>query len=314
MNVLITGASGYIGRKLVMELSRLGHSITVITRNPSKLKCLNAIFSTITVDLISDSLVELDLRAYDIIYNCAGELRNESMMHKLHIDASMRLLSKISDNTTRWVQLSSVGVYGQNVSGKVTESFNFAPIGQYEVTKAEAEIKIREYCMDNGIPFSILRPSNVFSVDMPNNSLRQFVRFIKRGLFFYMKDPEEVMVNYVHVDDVVNALILCGFSKNAINNDYIISDNLNQKEFVNIVCTSLNKENPRIFIPYAVVKCLSRIFAYIPYLRSLDSKVNALSTTVLYSTGKIEKELGYKKQRPLGEAIVEFSLLVDKNV
>ncbi len=314
MNVLITGASGYIGRKLVMELSLIGHSITVITRSPSKLECLNALFSTITVDLISDSLTELDLRAFDVIYNCAGELRNESMMHELHIDASMRLLSKISGNTTRWVQLSSVGVYGQSVSGEVLENSKFAPMGQYEVTKAEAEIKIKEYCIDNGIPFSILRPSNVFSVDMPNNSLRQFVIFIKRGLFFYMKDPEEVMVNYVHVDDVVNALILCGFNKNAINNDYIISDNLNQKEFVNIVCDSLNKKYPKLSFPYAVVKYLSSILAHIPYFRSLDSKVNALSTTALYSTGKIENELGYKKQRPLREAIVEFSLLVDKNV
>jgi len=310
MNILITGASGYIGQKLAIELSRLGHSITAITRNPSKLNNFEFPISIITIDLINGNLTKLDLSAFDIIYNCAGELKNEHLMHELHVDASLKLLQCIPNKNIRWVQLSSVGVYGPNVSGEVTENSDFAPIGQYEVTKAEAEVKVKQYCLKNEIPFSILRPSNVFSIDMPNNSLRHLVNFIKRGLFFYMKDPSKVMTNYVHVDDVVNALVLCGIEDNAINNDYIVSDFLTQKDFVSIVCKSLGKKTPKLFIPHAFMTFLTGTLSYIPNFPDLTSKVDALSTVVFYSTEKIEKELAYKKQRPLREAIENFSSIV----
>ena len=313
MNILITGATGYIGKKLARELTRMGHSVTAITRDANKLKGLDFPLSIITIDLVNDNLIDLDLSVFDIVYNCAGELKNESLMSKLHVDATMKLLHRISNESTRWVQLSSVGVYGKNVIGIIAENRKFAPIGQYEVTKAEAEIRVKEYCLTHGIPFSILRPSNVFSSDMPNNSLRLLVNFIKRGLFFYMKNPTKVMTNYVHVDDVVIALILCGIDDKAINNDYIVSDTLTQKEFVSIICSSSGKKTPKLFIPHVIMKFLTVILAYIPSMPNLISRVDALSTEVLYSTGKIEKDLGYTKTRPLRQAIADFSLEMDLN-
>tara|TARA_R110000822_G_scaffold310479_1_gene443404 strand:+ start:20242 stop:21192 length:951 start_codon:yes stop_codon:yes gene_type:complete len=313
MNILVTGATGYIGKKLSRELVRIGHSVTAITRNADKLDDFDFPISIINIDLVNSNLSDLDLSKFDVIYNCAGELKNESLMEELHINATMKLLKCISNSSTRWVQLSSVGVYGKNISGIIDENSIFSPIGRYEVTKTEAEIRIKEYCLNNDIPFSILRPSNVFSSDMPNNSLRQLINFIKRGLFFYMKDPTKVMTNYVHVDDVVYALILCGIDDKAINNDYIVSDYLTQKEFVSIVCTTLGKTTPKLFIPHVIMNFLTVIMAYVPGLPNLTSRVDALSTEVVYSTAKIEKDLGYKKTTPLRQALVEFSLKINKN-
>jgi len=306
MKILITGGTGYIGTKLAKELVLSGHSVTIISRNKDKAKGIDFPVSIIFLDLIKDDINSLDLNCFDVIYNCAGEINNEKSMYDLHIKATMKLLQCISNTTTRWVQLSSVGVYGRNLSGEVNEDSPFSPVGKYEVTKAEAEIKVKEYCLKNGIPFSILRPSNVFSVDMPNKSLRQLVKVVERGLFFYMKDPSTVMANYIHVDNVVDALVLCGFCDNAVNNDFIISDCLNQKEFISSICNELKISLPRFTMPYFLVSFFARILSFLPLGINFNAKVEALSTTVCYSTDKIERSLGFTRSLPLKLAISHF--------
>ena len=167
-------------------------------------------------------------------------------------------------------------------------------------------MKIKSYCEKNNIQYSILRPSNVFSDDMPNQSLRKLVSFISTGFFFYVKDPVKVMTNYVHVDDVISALILCGFDDRAINEDFIISDCLSQKEFVKIICDLSGVSSPRFILPYSLARFFIVLFSYIPFIPDYSSRLEAISTTTIYSTDKIEKKLGYKKQNPLGGAIKEF--------
>jgi len=51
MKILITGATGYIGKKLARKLSLEGNSITAITRNKDKLKVLDAEFLGMGVDV-----------------------------------------------------------------------------------------------------------------------------------------------------------------------------------------------------------------------------------------------------------------------
>lgn len=303
MKVLVTGATGFIGAALVDALLEQEHDVSVVSR---KLSHSNSRISVHNIDLLNSDFKALQLTDYDVIFNCAGELKDKEKMRALHVEVPLRMLSFLKGAKCRWVQLSSVGVYGKQMSGDITENTSFEPEGDYEVTKAEAEQQVVSYCSANDINYSILRPSNVIGPEMPNDSMRNLVRTIARGRFFYMAEPSKVQMNFVHVDNVVSALMLCGFVPGAVGNAFNISDQISQKQFVEQICHAVNRSTPKIYIPAGIIKLCVYLLGWLPKFPFGIAAVNALTTQAVYSTEKIETQLGFKKNVSLEKAIDAF--------
>ena len=96
------------------------------------------------------------------------------------MDGTQRLVDLAKGKIGRWVQLSSMGAYGVCRNGVLTEDSLEQPSGTYEQTKTEADEIIKR----SGIPFVILRPSNVFGSSMSNNSLFDLMEMLRKGFFF----------------------------------------------------------------------------------------------------------------------------------
>ena len=129
-----------------------------------------------------DPKIELNdfIDGADILCHCAGEVDDETLMRKLHVDGTQRLVDLAKGKIGRWVQLSSMGAYGACRNGVLTEDSLEQPYGTYEQTKTEADEIIKR----SGIPFVILRPSNVFGSSMSNNSLFDLIEMLRKGFFF----------------------------------------------------------------------------------------------------------------------------------
>ena len=83
MKIAITGASGLIGRSLFDELLSVGHEISILTR---KGEFPVPFIKIVKGDLLSDKSDFLALvDGVDVIYHCAGEIKDESLMAELHI-------------------------------------------------------------------------------------------------------------------------------------------------------------------------------------------------------------------------------------
>ncbi|MEM5534789.1 NAD-dependent epimerase/dehydratase family protein [Neptuniibacter pectenicola] len=303
MKVLVTGATGFIGAVLVKALLKEGHAVSVISRRDCDFDPQVTVYQ---MDLLESDFGALGLASFDVIFNCAGELKVSSRMKSLHIDVPLKMLSFLRGSSCRWVQLSSVGVYGKQMDGEVDETTPFNPSGDYEVTKADAEHQIVSYCRANDISYSILRPSNVFGEHMPNNWMRSLVKTIVNDRFFYMASPSEVQMNFVHIDNVVAALLLCGFHSRAIGQAFNISDHLSQNVFVECICLGLDKPIPNKNVPAIIVKIGVHLLGWLPKFPFGIGAINALTTRAVYSTLKIEKELGFRKIKPLYFALDEF--------
>ena len=82
-----------------------------------------------------------------------------------------------------------MGVYGKLMDyraavRKITELSKIHPYGEYEITKAKANKLLLEASKSRRFTFSILRPSNIVGLDMPNQSFRGLVEsIIKQGFF-----------------------------------------------------------------------------------------------------------------------------------
>ena len=133
--IAITGATGFIGRKLALHHLALGDDVRTLTRRDSANAMLPNELTLYFGDLHnSDSLLPF-VDGVDVLYHCAGEIRNASSMHATHVEGTQNLVDVAKGRIGRWVQLSSVGAYGQHRISVITENTPLNPSGEYEITK-----------------------------------------------------------------------------------------------------------------------------------------------------------------------------------
>jgi len=115
---------------------------------------------------------------------------------------------------------------------------------------------------------------------------------IERGLFFFIGE-KGASANYVHVDDVVEALVLCGTHKSARGKTFNISDFCTMEDFVKMISSELAINAPSIRLPILLVKFLAIVVAFIPKVHLTQARVDALINRSVYGVGSIKSELNY---------------------
>ncbi len=291
MVVGITGASGFIGSALVRQQLRAGHVVRCLTRRPDR--------QLRGVQVVEGNLEEPDDRlvrfadGLDVLYHCAGDVADERRMHAVNVGGVRALLRAASGRIGRWVQLSSAGVYGQHRSGVISEDTVPAPLGTYERTKAEADALVIDAGRQGTIASHVvLRPTIVFGSAMANPSIRQMIQVIRRGLFFFI-GARGASANYIHVSDVVQALVLCGTSVRAGGRVYNLSDWCTIEDFAGAIADALGRPRPRLRLPEPPVRCAARVVGRVAPFPLTESRVDALVTRSRYSIDRIQQELHF---------------------
>ncbi len=303
MIVAVTGGTGFIGRRLVLRHLAQGDQVRILSRRPPEKSGLPDSVIWCHGDLSGDA----DLRGFvdqaDVLYHCAGEIRNEQKMEALHIAGTRRLIEAASHHIGRWVQLSSVGVYGQPRTGRITEHSPVQPQGAYETTKQQSDELVREAGSQGAFEWSILRPSIVFGEDMPNQSLFQLTKVIDDGRFFFI-GPPGASANYIYVDNVVRALMLCGAHRAANGRIYNLSDHATLEQLVGMIAQALGKNAPALRLPEPLARLVAWFGAMLPGRFPLTtSRIDAMTTRVEYPIEAIQAELGYAHEVTLGQGI-----------
>ena len=301
MLIGVTGATGYIGKHLTHRLLKTGYQVRCLTRHD--------IEGNGSLTYHKGSLEDLNsLRGFteglDILFHCAAEIKNPQKMYQINVEGTAHLIEVAKGKIGKWVQLSSVGVYGKYQSGIIDESSPMNPNNAYEISKAQSDLLLRDAGSRGYFQYTLLRPSTVFSWDMPSQFLLQMTSMIKKGYFFYIGRPS-VSANYIHVSSVVDALLLVSTHEVANGQTYNLSNHCTLEEFIEQIALALSVPPPRARLPEPLVRFLCRILQFVPHNPLTTSRVDALTTRSFYSTAKIETELGYQHSQPLPVSIYE---------
>ena len=305
MIVAVTGGTGFIGKHLIARHIARGDQVRYLTRQVPANVITGA---TAVVGDLTASVDELRsfVQGVDVLYHCAAELNDATLMHKTNVLGTQNLLAAASGEVKRWVQLSSTGVYGNKPAQDVNEDAALNPMNPYEISKAAADELVYKAMMAQQLQGVILRPSNVYGVDMPNQSLFQLINMIKRGWFFFIGE-KSAMANYIHVENVIDALVLCGTADLPQNaQTYIVSDCRSLEDFVAIIASALAIDCPKKRLPETVVRMVARLGDYLPRFPLRASRVDALTYQHHYQTAKIEAELGYQPNISMEAGISEL--------
>lgn len=305
--LLVTGPNGFIGSNfLTFALTQRFH-LKALARDLNKVN-IDPEVEWIEGDLSSDKdWWTKHLESVDVIVHTAAEIRDENVMQQVNFDGALRLLNAaIEAGVRRWVQLSSVGAYGAVRQGVVDEQWDECPAGIYENTKRDFDLALIAASERSELEICILRPSNVYGLDMRNQSIRQMLNAMRKNLYAFI-GPEGASANYVHVQDVVQALDLCVNHPKATNQTYIISAWATMEEMVNCLADGAGLNPPSRRIPISVASLFAKTMQWLPSLPLSPSRVLAMSSRSRYSTKKIEQELGWKLTVPVAEGMRDFA-------
>lgn len=303
---LLTGGSGFIGSAFLRRALEKGWSVRVLTRRPNDWPS-QAGLEVVEGDLANTQDWTQAVQGVQVVVHAAAEIKDPALIPQVNLKGPSRLFdAAVKAGVKRWVQLSSVGAYGPVHAGVVTEECLDRPAGSYEASKTDFDELLSHAANIHGIEVCIVRPSNVYGTGMRNQSIGQMINAIRKGLFAFI-GPLGASANYVHVDDVVQALELCVEKPQAAHQTYIVSAWATMEDMVSGLAAGAGIAPPKLRMDLRLAKCLGRLFKWMPRWPLTISRVQAMSTRSRYSTEKIERELGWRLSVPVKEGMQQFA-------
>lgn len=232
MRVLITGGAGFIGSNLADALLAADHDVTVVddlsTGTKANLASAGASsrFSFHERDLTAPGLdAILAAAAPEVVFHLAAQMDVRVSVREPLRDAQVNVLGTVAvleasarAGVGKVVFTSSGGtIYGSPVDQPVVESSPLLPLAPYAAAKAAAEPYLFAYRGLYGLDSLVLALGNVYGPRQAPHGEAGVVAIFARALLCgeattIFGDGSSVR-DYVHVDDVVDALIHFGLTE-----------------------------------------------------------------------------------------------------
>jgi nucleoside-diphosphate-sugar epimerase len=286
LNVLVTGASGFIGKHMFSSLDERKCNIFALTRDKNKL--VDKVSNHVTIvegDLNNLSSLKLAFTNIDVVLNLAAEVRNTAKLEETNVNGVKNLVNAALEcGVKRIIHLSSVGVVGMQFSHKSTivdENARCFPKNEYERTKLLSEKILIEALKNQSIELQIIRPTNVYGESHPQHALLNLVKHVQARK--PMLCARYAQYNYVYVKDVTNAInhLLVHNPDGMIFN---VGSSTGVKQFTKQIADSLNKQAKIMILPNLFFRILNSVGI---------KKLNPVANHVQYSDEKIKQLFVY---------------------
>ncbi|XP_042293948.1 short-chain dehydrogenase/reductase family 42E member 1 isoform X2 [Sceloporus undulatus] len=337
--VLITGGGGYFGFRLGCALSKKDVDVILfdvsapIQQIPTGVRFMQG-------DVRVTSEVEEALRGVTFVFHIASygmsgrEQLNRKRIEDVNVKGTENVIQAcLKMGVSRLVYTSTYNVvFGGQVIENGDESLPYLPLhlhpDHYSRTKALAEMKVLEA---NGMQLGkgqgvlrtcALRPAGIYGPGEQRH-LPRIVSYIERGWFRFVYGDPGSRVDFVHVDNLVQAHVLAaealGTSKDhqAAGQAYFISDGrpVNNFDFFRPLVEGLGYTFPSLRLPLSLIYffafltemvhfIVGRLYNFQPLLTRTE--VYKTGVTHYFSLEKAKRELGYEPQRYNLDEVVEW--------
>ena len=163
-SILVTGATGFIGSRLVNELINKGYNVTSLVRkekqgNPKS----NIIYGDLTEEKIDFKELE-----FDCVFHLASHTpleKNKKILEKVNLQGTKRLFEEIKSRTKAIIYISGLGVYGETGDKIIDETQQYNPNTNFVKIRLDAEKFLKENSKQNEIDFAVVHFGDVYGPD-----------------------------------------------------------------------------------------------------------------------------------------------------
>lgn len=249
--VLVTGATGFIGGRLVDYLvSHYKANVRALIRNYGRAVRL----ARLPVELVPGDLMDSDslckaTAGCDIVFHCAfGTTGEDEVRRSVTVDGTQNMLeASLAAKVKRFVHVSTIAVHGPDPGPTVDENTPLLYSNNlYADAKADAEKLAFQYVQEKGLPVVILRPTIVYGPRSRSWTLGP-INNLKKGKLTLIEDGSGI-ANHVFVDDVVQAMLLAATRPEAVGEAFVVSygSGVTWKEFFGYYARMLGIELPNL--------------------------------------------------------------------
>jgi nucleoside-diphosphate-sugar epimerase len=321
MNILITGGTGFLGKKLAIKLKSLSYNITVIGRNQEIGQQLEAEkIKFLKIDLKDTETTIAACRNQDYVFHCAA-LSSPWGKYQDFYDANVIATQNIIKGCQihqikRLIHVSTPSIYF-DFSHQLNISENAlakTPANAYIQTKLLAEKAINQ-AHQNGLPVISIRPRGIFGAGDTAILPRLITASQKTGIPLINRGQS--LIDMTYIDNVVEALLLCQTAPdNLLGRTFNITNDqpMYLIDLLKLLSHKLGYSLKLKSIPYPIAYGLAAImeatsntilFGQEPILTRYTVGVLSFSQTLDITAAKTE--LGYQPQITIEDGLSIFS-------
>ena len=294
--ILATGGAGFIGFHLCKRLSSLTSNLTIYD-NLSSGKMEN-VKDVGKANFVKGDILDFkklcSVEKADLIYHLAAQvvvpysMENPLIDFETNAKGTLQVLEKARRDDAKLVFASSAAVYGNPAQLPTTEDYGFHPVSCYGLSKVVGEEYCGMYQDQYGLDVTIMRFANVYGLRC-HGVIHDFLDKIA-------KNPGKLEIigtglqsrDFVHVSDVVDALVTAGSDESTNGKTYNIGFGTTTKivDLAKLMLKILNLQNKTLITTTGV---------------SWQGDIN----TIWFDISKTKKELNWNPKVSLEDSIKE---------
>lgn len=316
MNILVTGATGFIGSNLVRRLVSQGHKLRVLVRKQSSTLNIDGLpLEIVYGDILDKGSLNNALDGCDCLYHLAAIYdfwtNRPRYVYQVNVEGTKNIMQiALKKKIKKIIYVSTIIAIGRPKSGGLadenTENEDLSKCSAYGRSKWIAEREVLKMCKEEALPAVVVNSGVPFGERdiRPTPTGYLVINFLKRRYPFYF----DGIVSIVDVENVVDGLILA-MEKGRIGERYIITNSQNPTlgGFYRMLEEVSGVKAPKLRMPLwfallcgKIMNATSYATGKKPLLSVEEVKFNMYSTG--YNISKAKQELNFQ-ERPLKEAL-----------
>lgn len=270
MLAVITGGTGFVGKRLAKALLESGYKVKIFSRRAPKSAPENKDLQIVKVDYSDVENLKKELAGAQIVFHLAAVLFaiNKEEFEQGNVILTENLVKAISQTPTvkKVIYQSSLAAAGPSLYKETpkAEQDACAPVSDYGRTKLEGEFALKKLPQD--IAVIILRAPTVYGGSEAGVS--KIADWVRRGLMVNTADAE-MFFSFIYVDDLVIALLLSAQKDNLNNQIFFVSEPraYTWRYFINQMAVSMNRPQPFMFtLPYFMLQIVAYIYEHCAHI------------------------------------------------
>jgi nucleoside-diphosphate-sugar epimerase len=258
MKILVTGATGYIGQKLMSRLINAGHHVNALCRTQPE----GALFNNPRVTVFEGELSDKEkireaMHGCEQVYHIAAYARvwakDPSRFYDVNVQGTVNVLEAALHQQVKKLVFTSTGATFGVSNGQPLEEAHVRMMdffNEYESSKFMAEEKVLYY-VNKGLPAVIVHPVRVYGPGIMNesNAVSRMIKMYLDGDWHVIPGNGEALGCFSYIDDVVDGHLLA-MERGKSGEKYILGgENVSFNQFFTLLKNLTGKKYMLVKVP-----------------------------------------------------------------